>query len=115
MEEVDHFLLSHRDYLAEHYAAGDFIASGPQNPRVGGAIMIKASDHDAVNTIISKDPFNVMEHMFCMFDLDDFTWVAVRSTADEFEEIATNHTAILPGKVVEAIWEVLPYPKSRKK
>ena len=23
---------AHRDYLAEHYAAGDFIASGPQTP-----------------------------------------------------------------------------------
>ncbi len=59
LEEVDRFLLAHRDYLSEHYAAGDFIASGPQNPRVGGVIMIKASDRDAVNTIISKDPFNI--------------------------------------------------------
>ncbi len=59
LEEVDRFLQAHRDYLAEHYSAGDFIASGPQNPRVGGVIMIKASDRDAVNTIISKDPFNI--------------------------------------------------------
>lgn len=35
LEEVDRFLQAHRDYLAEHYAAGDFIASGPQTPRVG--------------------------------------------------------------------------------
>lgn len=59
LEKVDRFLQAHRDYLAEHYAAGDFIASGPQNPRVGGVIMIKASDRDAVNTIISQDPFNI--------------------------------------------------------
>ncbi len=44
LEEVDSFLQAHRDYLSEHYSAGDFIASGPQNPRVGGVIMIKASD-----------------------------------------------------------------------
>ena len=31
LEEVDCFLKAHRDYLAEHYAAGDFIASGPQS------------------------------------------------------------------------------------
>ncbi len=31
--EVDRFLQAHRDFLAEHYAAGDFISSGPQNPR----------------------------------------------------------------------------------
>ncbi len=59
LEEVDRFLQAHRDYLAEHYAAGDFITSGPQNPRIGGVIMIKASDRDAVNNIISQDPFNI--------------------------------------------------------
>ena len=28
LSEVDKVLASHRDYLAEHYAAGDFITSG---------------------------------------------------------------------------------------
>lgn len=59
LSEVDKYLQDHRDYLAEHYAAGDFIASGPQNPRIGGVIMIKAADREAVNTIISQDPFNI--------------------------------------------------------
>ena len=59
LEEVDRFLQAHRDYLAEHYAAGDFIASGPQNPRIGGVIMIKADNRVAVDTIISQDPFNI--------------------------------------------------------
>lgn len=52
LSEVDKYLQAHRDYLAEHYAAGDFIASGPQNPRIGGVIMIKATDREAVNAII---------------------------------------------------------------
>ena len=34
LEEVDRYLQAHRDYLAEHYATGDFIMSGPQTPRV---------------------------------------------------------------------------------
>ena len=59
LEEVDRFLQAHRDYLAEHYAAGDFIASGPQKPRIGGVIMIKADNRAAVDTIISQDPFNI--------------------------------------------------------
>ncbi len=59
LEEVDRFLHAHRDYLAQHYAAGDFIASGPQNPRVGGVIMIKAANREEVNAIISQDPFNI--------------------------------------------------------
>lgn len=48
--------------------------------------------------------FYVMGHMFCMFDLDDFTWVAVRSTADEIEEIAVDHSAVLPGRKNMRLW-----------
>ena len=59
MSEVDRFLAAHREYLAEHYAAGDFIASGPQTPRVGGVIMIKAENRIAVDAIIAQDPFNI--------------------------------------------------------
>lgn len=59
LNEVDRFLAAHREYLAKHYAAGDFITSGPQNPRVGGVIMIKAEDRIAVDAIIAQDPFNI--------------------------------------------------------
>ena len=59
LEEVDRFLQAHRDYLTEHYAAGDFIASGPQNPRVGGVIMMKADSREAVDAIIAEDPFHI--------------------------------------------------------
>lgn len=59
LSEVDRFLAAHREYLAKHYATGDFIASGPQNPRVGGLIMMKADNREAVNTIIVEDPFHI--------------------------------------------------------
>ena len=59
LSEVDRFLAAHREYLAEHYAAGDFIASGPQTPRVGGVIMMKADNRATVDAIIAKDPFNI--------------------------------------------------------
>ncbi|ROT10253.1 GTP cyclohydrolase [Muribaculaceae bacterium Isolate-104 (HZI)] len=59
LEEVDRHLQAHRDYLAEHYAAGDFIASGPQTPRTGGVIMIKAESRAAVDSIIAQDPFHI--------------------------------------------------------
>ena len=59
LEEVDSQLQAHRDYLAEHYAAGDFIASGPQTPRVGGVIMMKADNREEANSIIAQDPFNI--------------------------------------------------------
>jgi GTP cyclohydrolase II len=59
LSEVDRFLAAHCEYLAKHYAAGDFIASGPQTPRVGGVIMIKAENRIAVDAIIAQDPFNI--------------------------------------------------------
>ncbi len=59
LDEVDRHLQAHRKYLAEHYAAGDFIASGPQTPRIGGVIMIKADNREEANAIIAKDPFNI--------------------------------------------------------
>ena len=59
LSEVDRFLQAHRDYLAKHYAAGDFIPSGPQTPRIGGVIMIKAENRAAVDSIIAQDPFNI--------------------------------------------------------
>lgn len=59
LEDVDRHLQAHRDYLAEHYAAGDFIVSGPQTPRVGGVIMMKAESREEVEDIISEDPFNI--------------------------------------------------------
>ncbi len=68
LSEVDRFLAAHRviakrfackEYLAKHYAAGDFIASGPPNPRLGGVIMMKADSREAVDAIIAEDPFHV--------------------------------------------------------
>ncbi len=71
LEEVDRFLQAHRDFLSGHYAAGDFIASGPQNPRVGGVIMIKAPDREAVLSIISQDPFHI--HRIADYQIVEFT------------------------------------------
>lgn len=59
LSEVDRFLAAHREFLSKHYAVGDFIASGPQTPRVGGVIMMKAESRMAVDAIIAQDPFNI--------------------------------------------------------
>lgn len=71
LEEVDRFLQAHCDYLIEHYAAGDFIASGSQTPRVGRVIMIKANDRTAVEAIIAQDPFNI--NGIADYQIVDFT------------------------------------------
>lgn len=59
LDEVDRCLQAHREYLAGHYAAGDFIASGPQTPRAGGVILMKDADRAVIDSIIAHDPFNI--------------------------------------------------------
>lgn len=59
MEDVDHYLKAHRDHLAELYAAGDSIMSGPQTPRVGDVIVMRADNSSTVDTIIAQDRFNI--------------------------------------------------------
>lgn len=59
LSEVDKYIQLHREYLAENYAAGNFIASGPQTPRVGGVIMMKAANRQAVDALIAQDPFHI--------------------------------------------------------
>lgn len=71
LEEVDRFLQAHRDFLAEHYAAGDLITSGPQTPRVGGVIMLKADNRAAVDAILSQDPFHI--HNIADYQIVEFT------------------------------------------
>lgn len=71
LSEVDRFLAAHREYLAKHYATGDFIASGPQTPRVGGVIMIKADDRTVVDAIIAKKPFNI--NGIANYQIEEFT------------------------------------------
>lgn len=59
LEEVDRHLQAHREYLAEHYSAGDLITSGPRIPREGGVIMIKSDSREKVDSLLAQDPFHI--------------------------------------------------------
>lgn len=59
LNEVDKYLSMHREYLEKFYEAGNFIASGRQNPRTGGIILCKASNRQDVEKIIVQDPFSI--------------------------------------------------------
>lgn len=71
LEEVDRFLQAHRDFLAEHYAAGELITSGPRIPRVGGVIMLKAASREAVDALLAQDPFHI--HDIADYQVVEFT------------------------------------------
>ena len=38
--------------------------------------------------------FYVLDHMFCFIDIDDFTYVNVRSEADEIAQLRTQYTSL---------------------
>lgn len=38
--------------------------------------------------------FYILDHMFCLVDMDNFTSVTVKSTLDEIEEIRMNHSSV---------------------
>lgn len=53
---VEEHLAAHREYLAENYAAGTFLASGRKEPRTGGVILARG-ERDHIESVIARDPF----------------------------------------------------------
>lgn len=57
IEEVEKFIVAHRDYLAPYYRSGHFLMSGRKEPRDGGVILATAPGRAEIDAIIQKDPF----------------------------------------------------------
>jgi len=58
LNEIEAHLEAHRRFLDEGYAAGYFLASGPQVPRTGGVILARVTGAEELKTFLDKDPFN---------------------------------------------------------
>ena len=59
LTQVDQYLAGHNQFLKKYYGNGTFVCSGPKIPRVGGVILCKSDNMDAVMTIVTEDPFNI--------------------------------------------------------
>src|SRR5690349_17158526 len=81
IEEIDALLPNHRAWLDAHYASGDFLASGPKNPRDGGVIIVAGDDRTRVEELVAGDPFGAAG--LCTYRITEF--VAVK-TAPALEE-----------------------------
>lgn len=65
LPEVDAHLDAHRAFLARHYARGDFLLSGRQEPRTGGVIVARFASRAEAEACLASDPFaqaGVAEH-----------------------------------------------------
>jgi uncharacterized protein YciI len=56
LSRVDALLDPHRTWLDVHFADGTFLVSGPQVPRVGGAILATAPSRGRIEDIVATDP-----------------------------------------------------------
>lgn len=56
LPEVEKHLQEHRIYLDKYYSLRKFIASGAQNPRTGGIILMNTTKDEAL-ILIEEDPF----------------------------------------------------------
>lgn len=57
LEEIDRLGAAHRDWLRACYDDGIFLASGPQAPRVGGAILAHGLTREELEARLAQDPF----------------------------------------------------------
>lgn len=60
LEQILPHLEAHRAYLRGLKASGELLASGPFDPRIGGAMLLRIPDdspHDALDRIRDGDPF----------------------------------------------------------
>lgn len=58
LEDVDRCLEAHAEFLDKKYSEGSLICSGRKNPRDGGIILANVATREAVDAMISQDPFN---------------------------------------------------------
>ena len=57
LEEVDHFIPEHVDFLNKQYQLGHFQLSGRKKPRTGGVIIATVENRSKLDQIITQDPF----------------------------------------------------------
>ena len=73
LTEIDAHMKAHVAFLKKHYAAGQFLVSGRQIPRVGGIILAVGESREQVEAIMKEDPF-------CRQGLADFRVIEFRAS-----------------------------------
>ena len=54
---IDAEMPAHQRFLKQHFASGEFLVSGPRDPRTGGVILARTISDARVAQIIATDPF----------------------------------------------------------
>ncbi|WP_020664958.1 YciI family protein [Amycolatopsis benzoatilytica] len=59
LDEIDQAMPDHVEWLSKQYDDGHFLASGRQNPRIGGVIITRPMDRANLDAILAADPFAI--------------------------------------------------------
>lgn len=86
--EIDRHVEAHRRHLAEHYAAGKLLLSGPQVPREGGVIIACVRTREEVEAMMRRDPFVVADVV--RYRVIEFVARAAHPALDGFVEAAAR-------------------------
>ncbi len=57
LQEIDAAMKAHVAFLDRHYARGEFLVSGRQEPRTGGVILARGKNREAIEQMMKDDPF----------------------------------------------------------
>ena len=61
MSRIEQTVAAHRAHLQTGYDSGLMLASGPQQPRVGGILIARASSRAELEAFIAQDPYRLEE------------------------------------------------------
>ena len=70
LDKLDAHMTDHVKFLNKYYKLNVFVASGRKVPRTGGIILALAESKEAVDDIISEDPFFI--HKLAEFKVTEF-------------------------------------------
>ena len=70
LEDIDAHMAAHVRFLNKYYAAGKFLVSGRQIPRVGGIILSVGKHREEIEAIVKEDPFH--KHGLADFRIIEF-------------------------------------------
>jgi uncharacterized protein YciI len=57
LAKIDASMTAHVKFLKKYYAAGNFLISGRQVPRMGGIILAVGESREQIEAIVREDPF----------------------------------------------------------
>ncbi len=75
LDEINHFLAPHSEWVQRHYESGRFLVSGRREPPIGGIIVARASSEQELREILTTDPLQQMglaEYEVFSFEATDF-------------------------------------------